>query len=67
LLSAYEDGRSCPREFLHRQGKLTRWKFDPVVRRETLIAMKRSAAHPQDLVDIAELEKIEKLKESASK
>ena len=34
----------------------------PVVRRETLIAMKRSAVRPQDLADIAELEKIEKLK-----
>ena len=39
----------------------------PVVRRETLIAMKRSAARPQDLADIAELEKIEKLKQIASK
>ena len=39
----------------------------PVVRRETLIAMKRSAARPQDLADIAELEKIKKLKQSASK
>ena len=39
----------------------------PGVRRETLIAMKRSAARPQDLADIAELEKIEKLKQSASK
>jgi len=39
----------------------------PVVRRETLIAMKRSAARPQDLADIAELEKIEKLKQSSSK
>jgi len=29
--------------------------------------MKRSAARPQDLADIAELEKIEKLKQSASK
>jgi len=34
----------------------------PVVRRETLIAMERSAARPQDLADIAELEKVEKLK-----
>jgi len=42
------------------------WKT-PVVRRETLIAMKRSAARPQDLADIAELEKIEKLKQGASK
>ena len=39
----------------------------PIVRRETLIAMKRSAARPQDLADIAELEKIKKLKQSASK
>jgi len=39
----------------------------PVVRRETLIAMKRSAARPQDLADIAELEKIEKPNQSASK
>jgi len=39
----------------------------PVVSRETLIAMKRSAARPQDFADIAELEKIEKLKQSVSK
>ncbi len=39
----------------------------PIVRRETLIAMKRLAARPQDLADIAELEKIEKLKQSLSK
>jgi len=35
----------------------------PVVRRETLIAMKRVAARPQDLADIAELEQIQKLRE----
>jgi len=36
----------------------------PVVRYETLIAMKRVAARPQDLADVAELEEIQKLKES---
>jgi hypothetical protein len=36
----------------------------PVVRWETLIAMKRLAARPQDLADVAELEQIRKLKES---
>jgi len=36
----------------------------PVVRCETLIAMKRVAARPQDLADVAELEEIQKLKES---
>lgn len=37
----------------------------PVVRCDTLLAMKRVAARPQDLADIAELEQIQKLKESA--
>jgi hypothetical protein len=36
----------------------------PVVRCDTLLAMKRVAARPQDLADIAELEQIQKLKES---
>ena len=36
----------------------------PVVRCETLIAMKRLAARPQDLADIAELEQIQKLREA---
>jgi hypothetical protein len=36
-----------------------------VVRYETLIAMKRSAARPQDLADVAELEEIQRLKQSA--
>jgi len=35
-----------------------------VVRCETLIAMKRLAARPQDLADIAELERIQKLREA---
>lgn len=35
----------------------------PVVRCKTLMAMKRVAARPQDLADIAELEKVQKLKE----
>jgi hypothetical protein len=35
----------------------------PVVRCETLMAMKRSAGRPQDLADIAELEELQKLKE----
>jgi hypothetical protein len=35
----------------------------PIVRCETLIAMKRLAARPQDLADVAELEEIQKLKE----
>jgi hypothetical protein len=35
-----------------------------VVRCETLIAMKRSAARPQDLADVAELEGIQRLKQS---
>ena len=35
----------------------------PVVRREALMAMKRVAGRPQDLADIAELERIQKLKE----
>lgn len=35
----------------------------PVIRRETLMTMKRMAARPQDLADIAELEEIQKLKE----
>jgi hypothetical protein len=37
----------------------------PVVRCDTLLAMKRVAARPQDLADISELEQIQKLKESA--
>jgi predicted nucleotidyltransferase len=36
-----------------------------IVRCETLIAMKRSAARPQDLADAAELEEIQRLKQSA--
>ena len=36
----------------------------PVVRWETLIAMERLAARPQDLADVAELEQIRELKES---
>lgn len=36
----------------------------PVVRCETLLAMKRVAARPQDLADISELEQIQNLKES---
>ena len=36
----------------------------PVVRCDTLLAMKRVAGRPQDLADIAELEGIQKLKES---
>jgi hypothetical protein len=36
----------------------------PVVRCETLIAMKRVAGRPQDLADVAELEEIQKLKDS---
>jgi hypothetical protein len=36
----------------------------PVVRYDTLLAMKRVAARPQDLADISELEQIQKLKES---
>jgi hypothetical protein len=36
----------------------------PVVRCDTLLAMKRVAARPQDLADISELEQIQKLKES---
>src|SRR6266446_3728186 len=35
----------------------------PIVRCETLIAMKRFAARPQDLADIAELEQVQKLRE----
>ncbi|HEY4270777.1 MAG TPA: hypothetical protein VGM65_02140 [Candidatus Udaeobacter sp.] len=37
----------------------------PVVRYETLIAMKRFAARPQDLADVAELEQIQKLREAS--
>ena len=36
----------------------------PVVRCETLMAMKRVAARPRDLADVAELEEIQKLKEA---
>ena len=36
----------------------------PVIRYETLIAMKRLAARPQDLADVSELEEIYKLKQS---
>jgi hypothetical protein len=36
----------------------------PVIRCETLIDMKRVAARPQDLADIAELEQIQKLREA---
>jgi hypothetical protein len=36
----------------------------PIVRCETLIAMKRVAARPQDLADIAELEQTQKLREA---
>ena len=36
----------------------------PVIRCNTLIAMKRVAARPQDLADIAELEQIQKLRET---
>ena len=36
----------------------------PVVRCDTLLAMKRVAGRPQDLADIAELEGIQKLKET---
>jgi len=36
----------------------------PVVRCNTLLAMKRVAARPQDLADISELEQIQNLKES---
>ena len=35
-----------------------------VVRCDTLLAMKRVAGRPQDLADIAELEGIQKLKET---
>jgi hypothetical protein len=35
----------------------------PIVRCETLIALKRLAGRPQDLADVAELEEIQKLKE----
>jgi hypothetical protein len=35
----------------------------PVIRLETLLQMKREAARPQDLADIAELEEIEKLRQ----
>lgn len=34
----------------------------PVVRYETLLAMKRAAGRPQDLVDIADLERIQELR-----
>jgi hypothetical protein len=36
----------------------------PIIRYETLIEMKRSAARPQDLADVAELEEVQKLKEN---
>lgn len=38
----------------------------PVVRYETLIAMKRAAARPQDQADIADLEIIQKLRENST-
>ena len=38
----------------------------PVVRYETLIAMKHFAARPQDLADVAELEQIQKLREAGN-
>jgi hypothetical protein len=36
----------------------------PIVRCQTLIEMKRRAGRPQDLVDIAEIEAVQKLRES---
>ena len=36
----------------------------PVIRCNTLLAMKRVAARPQDFADISELERIQNLKES---
>lgn len=36
----------------------------PIVRYETLLELKRAAARPQDIADIAELEQIQKLRDS---
>jgi predicted nucleotidyltransferase len=44
--------------------EITKGVEAPVVRCETLIAMKRLAARPQDLADIAELEQIQKLRKA---
>ncbi len=44
--------------------EITKGVEAPVVRCETLIAMKRFAARPQDLADVAELEQVQKLREA---
>jgi hypothetical protein len=44
--------------------EITKGVEAPVVRCETLIAMKRFAARPQDLTDVAELEQVQKLREA---
>lgn len=50
--------------------RAAKWEFvlgeikAPIVRYETLLAMKRLAGRPQDMADIAELEQVQKLKEN---
>ena len=39
----------------------------PVIRLETLLSMKRAAGRPQDLADIADLERLQELKKEFSK
>jgi predicted nucleotidyltransferase len=52
---------------LARMEKVTGSQTARVVRLETLLAMKREAARPQDLADIADLERIQELKREFNK
>ena len=47
---------------LARIEKVTAHQTAPIVRLETLLAMKREAARPRDLADIADLERLQALK-----
>jgi predicted nucleotidyltransferase len=52
---------------LSRMEKVTDSQTARIVRLETLLAMKREAARPQDLADISDLERIQELKREFNK
>ncbi len=52
---------------LARHEKVLGAETAPIVRLETLLAMKRSAARPQDLADIADLERLQELRKEFPK
>jgi hypothetical protein len=52
---------------LARREKVTASQTAPIIRLETLLAMKREAARPRDLADIVDLERVQALKKEFNK